>query len=253
MTGIKGRRWGADVYLDPSIDIGAIPYKGANGKLLWLTPGAVDQVLTSNGLTPSIPTYEDGSGGGGGSGATKKLGVYTAANQPTLDCATRNVTGTSGDLFQSDFDRYYILIESLFPVTSNVDIYWRLSTDSGATYDGNSRYAYTNWLAVPGGNGQNGTTPAAPGDRFVLNVGGNGVITTANYGLCSEITILNANRTDMYKRAKQRSSYVRQSDSSIAATVMEGAYHSLLPITALNFFCNAGNLLSGSVTVYALA
>jgi hypothetical protein len=68
VTGIKGRQTGDAWYAPDGTDIGAIPYVGAGGVVLWLTPGASGQVIKSTGVSPAIPSYQTDSTGGGGGG-----------------------------------------------------------------------------------------------------------------------------------------------------------------------------------------
>lgn len=50
MTGVKGRRWGPNVYADPSVDDGSIWYKDpSTGLILPLPPGAAGRILTTHG------------------------------------------------------------------------------------------------------------------------------------------------------------------------------------------------------------
>jgi hypothetical protein len=144
MTGIKGRQWGADVYLDPSIDIGAIPYKGANGRLLWLTPGAADQVITSNGVSPSIPSYEDQTGGGGGGGDFTFL-------EEDVGSAVSSLALTSW--YDAAIDHYFFVVKNVQP-SSNQIIQIQVSTDTGSTWLTSSIYAWALGFGYPGGDGK---------------------------------------------------------------------------------------------------
>lgn len=145
MTGIKGRRWGADVYLDPSIDIGAIPYKGANGMLLWLTPGAAGKVIKSNGLTPSIPSYQDDndSGGGGGSAGPAMLEEQTGS-------AVSALTFTSW--YDSAYETFLLVMINIV-TSASTQLGVQASVDTGANWLAGTNYNAIGSFGYSGGAG----------------------------------------------------------------------------------------------------
>ncbi len=73
---------------------------------------------------------------GNTTGAIVLLATLTANNTSAeMDVTTRNATGQSGAIFQSDYDEYEIDIVSAFDATTNQSIILQLSGNGGATYE----------------------------------------------------------------------------------------------------------------------
>lgn len=255
MTGIKGRRWGADIYLDPSIDVGAIPYKGANGRLLWLTPGAASEVVTSNGVSPAIPSYQAGGGGGSGSGGYVLLESHTASSSATLNFTTRNATGTSGATFQSDFDEYVFELVAINPATNAAKILMRMGTGGGPTYDSGSNYNYAFQyvhLVTAGDTGARGGTSATAIGFF--DDGGSGSLSSSDGSAFNgTIKLFDPQSASHHKRVM----YDVVAAYSVSADWYRlfggGTYKSNTALTAVQFLMSTGNIASGGIRCFGVA
>lgn len=80
------------------------------------------------------------------------LEEQTVSGASDIQLTTRTVSGQSGDLFQSDYDSYYIDLLNLVPAAA-ADLRFALSTDAGANWIGGSAYTNFTSYGYPGGVG----------------------------------------------------------------------------------------------------
>jgi hypothetical protein len=246
MTGIKGRRWGADIYLDPSIDVGAIPYKGANGKLLWLTPGAATQVITSNGVSPAIPSYQAGGGGGGGSGGLVLLEQHTASAAASLNFTT---------FISSTYDDFVFDLVGINPATNGAKLLMRVGTGGGPTYDSSGIYNYAFiyvHLVSAADTGSHGGTNAT-GISF-FDDGGSGGLNSSNAPALNGTARLFDPQNASAKKSISFDVVAAYSGSSDRYHATGGGvYNSNTALTAVQFLMSSGNIASGTIRVYGVA
>ena len=107
------------------------------------------------------------SGAGGGSSALVLLGNYPASASSEVDMTTRNAAGQTGNVFQTDFDLYFVAFQDIvFSAPGSVTSFEMKFHDSGS-YDTGSHY-YTSqfaWSAggtAAGGVGQTTSIQLSP-------------------------------------------------------------------------------------------
>jgi hypothetical protein len=98
------------------------------------------------------------------------LGVYSAASLSAVNLVTRNATGQSGALIQSDFDEYIIEVVNLMVGSNNALAAFQFSTDGGSTYITAGGYYWSNTFVALGTTttGANGVAGGAPGSSIPL-------------------------------------------------------------------------------------
>jgi hypothetical protein len=236
MTGVKGRRWGADVYLDPSIDIGAIPYKGANGRLLWLTPGAADQVITSNGVSPSIPSYEDQTGGGGG--GSGDLVFLEEASGSAVSSLVLN------SWYDAAFDHYVYVAKNIQP-SSNQIISTEASTNGGSTWLTSAIYRWALGFGYPGGDGKdNGTTVGFPMRNTATPI-------ASTEGYSHRLDFMDPGSTSL-RKTMFGLVHVPASDIGIITFHFSGVIETTSAIDAIRLIPASGTI-TGTIRMYAYA
>lgn len=245
MTGVKGRRWPANIYVDDSIDDYAIPYKGPGGVLLWLSPGAANQVVASSGTSGPIG-YADQSGGsgGGGSGSLVLLESHIASASASLDFTTRNASGQSGATIQSDFNDYEIRIVNIIPETDNVDFRMRVSTDGGLTFITTNSYS---WLI---GTQHGATTDAASATGVAFMQFGNSYNNTANWSVTGRLQLCGPGSA-LYKAVIGE--VMGLNAGARFRWTVSGLYEATTAVNAVRFYFSSGNIASGTIRVYGVA
>lgn len=199
----------------------------------------VNQVLSASG---------GGGGGGGTGGAWVLLGSYTASAQATLPVATRNATGQSGAIIQSDFDDYVIRIENMVPATASVNCQMRMSTNGGSSYDNSSLYVTSLIAFNSTGSAAGGNAIGSPTTQITLNDGFTAMATDANYGLSGIFRLVNPGGS-AHKIMHGEAIF----KSTVLQAVRSGAeYQSTTPVNAFNFFFSSGNIASAIVRVYGV-
>lgn len=195
----------------------------------------------------------DAVGGGGGSGGGfVLLGTYTAAASASLDIATRNASGQSGAIFQSDYDEYAIEIINLVPATTATFVRMRMSTDGGSSYDSSAIYSWVDWRINVVGAAQGGGT-----GQTQLQIEGGGNVNhmhnTATRGLVANYRLFNPLSTTVYKTIHGQTSYLLSDNTNRQTSTVSGTYESATAVNAFQIFMSSGNLASGTVRVYGIA
>ena len=86
------------------------------------------------------------------------LGHYVvSANSPSLQVLTRTANGTSGTLFQSDFNSYEIVMNCFVPVVAGEHLYLQLTYDNGDTFEITNYVRTYFFQGSDGANGSNGS------------------------------------------------------------------------------------------------
>ena len=208
----------------------------------------VDSASTVTHVTVVVEMEETGVGGGS-AGALVYLGEYTASAAATLDAVTRNASGTSGDIFQSDYDEYVIEILSLVPATNAVHVQMRVSTDSGSTFVSSNDYRWGASRASSGGSAVGGNAAIS---EITLSGGGNVSNTSTSGGLVGTLRVFTPQGGVANTRVTWHAG-VDDGTGSPSVTVMgTGAYASTTAVDALRFFASSGNI-TGTVRVYGVA
>jgi hypothetical protein len=179
------------------------------------------------------------------------LGSLEAASSATLDFATRNAAGQTGAAFASDFDEYVIELVNVIPATNAVDLFWRFSTDGGATYDTSNLYAFSIFAWVTGASATDGAAVGSPTSAFkVRNVGE--ISNDSKYGVCGTLRVFSPLSAALYKRFNAEFSYL-STGPAIASVKSSGEYQNLTAINAFRFLFSSGNIASGKIRYYGVA
>lgn len=253
MTGIKGRKpppTGASSawYAPDDVDIGSVLYVDANRLIRGLTPGASGTVLKSNGLTPSIPSYEtDDTGGGGGGGALVKIATFTVSGTPaSLNCYTRNEGSFSGDLFQGDYRRYISFLHDIRHA-SVTTLLARVTTDGSTAVSSAGAYAYGRWILFNSAAAANSTSAT------FMNLGTSDTLED-DTSMATNGTLTWYNPTD----AARSKGYVgevngRDDGGEYRSATVFGTYKSATAVKGFQLLAGTGNLVNGGVVeVYAV-
>jgi hypothetical protein len=198
-----------------------------------LTKGNDDDVLTISAST-HVPVWAAPAAGGG---ALILLEQHTAAASATLDFTT---------CISATYDEYVIEIVNLIPATNAVNLYMRMGTGAGPTFDTGANYGYASYEWRAGG----GALGGAEGGQTSLFLTRNTQTTTANWGLSGTLRLFNPGGA-LFKEIVGSifyflSPYRLRSD-------FIGSYESTTAVTAFQFFYSAGNIASGTIRVYGLA
>lgn len=208
----------------------------------------VTQIIVSNG---TLTDNGSGSvslttGGGGGGGSVVLLGVYTASAQGTLDLVTRNASGQSGALFQSDCGVYLVKMTNMLPATDQVGLRLLASIDGGANWL--TSYGFS-MQRINGGSatGQGGSPTAfIPADGYDTGLTGN----TASYGgVNGSIEVFNPLGGQTSKWVKVDDAF-NAFDGSRMRIVGSGFINTASAVNALQLKFSSGNITSGTVYVY---
>ena len=247
MTGIKGRKppiTGANNgwYAPDDIDIGSILYVDANRLIRGLTPGATGKVIKSNGLTPSIPSYQDDadSGGGGGGGGLVLLEQHAASSSPSLDFTA---------WYSTTYDHYVLELLNLVPVTNGAAVLFRVSTNGGSSYvsaGGSYSWGGSFWVnnasAAQGSNSDTSITLC----YSVSN-------TASLAGASGSVKILSPGDTAAQMQMRSQCHGASTTNSGkIGIQTYGGSYLANTAVDALQVLMSTGNIASGIGRLYGI-
>jgi hypothetical protein len=161
----------------------------------------------------------------------------TASASSSLDFTTN---------IDSTYDTYLLLLEGLVPATDGVDLYLRVSTDTGSTFkSGASDYS---WMAHAYSTA--GVLDAAdaqiPLSYTAYNIGndsGNGV-----YG---HVYLHNPSSSSLWCSVSGESAYSRD-DQQMVTNRVSGKYTATTAVDAIRFLFSSGNISSGTVRLYGI-
>lgn len=175
------------------------------------------------------------------------LATQTASSSSALSFTTRTATGTSGNIFQSDYDAYRVVITNLIPASSGVNLTMEYSTDGGSTWvtTGYARaYHYV-------GSGVGHGISSGESDANVL-IADTISSTTSHGGVCAEGMLWNP-LSATYDKRSQFDANMRQSTDSHWYRI--SSMHNLAnaaAMTAVRFVCSSGNIASGTISIYGM-
>lgn len=187
-------------------------------------------------------------GPAGADGALVLLASLDASGSASLDFATRNAPGQSGNLFQSDFDEYRIEISGLVPATNNVGIGLRVTTNAGVSYVSTGSYAWTHWVYGPAGTGQTANTA----QTAIRLIGFVNVSNTNTFSVNGFVRVFQPRSSALHKAFGGQITFW-DTGPSLVVDLFSGAYSATTPIDGLQVLATAGNLASGSVRIYGVA
>jgi hypothetical protein len=194
--------------------------------------------------------FMDGTGAwstpsGGSSGGSPLLAVVSVTAAATLDVTTRNATGQSGALIQSDFDVYEVVLADFLPATDNVDFYVRMST--GGSFDTGSNYTSDASLIASSGN----VGYVAGGATAFVWARNNGEIkNTSTRALHGRYTIWNARSTAKGKRFAGNTYW--EGNGNWINTILDGFWNNTGAMDGIRFYFSSGNVATGTAYIYGM-
>lgn len=147
----------------------------------------------------------------------------------------------------STFDEYQIEILNLIPATNNAQLYMRMSTDGGSSYDSGTNYGSSQFVANRFGSSASG----ADSGVAQIRIDQNGISNTATYGFCGTIKLFSPASTSLHKIATGTFTYLNTTYAQSGS--FAGRYLSTTAVDAFQFLMSSGNIASGTIRVYGLA
>jgi len=194
-------------------------------------------------------------------GATKKQGAGSGAAAPGLVFLASGTVSSAAtlDIVLTAYTAYRglkFVLSGFLPATDDVELWMRLSTDGGSTYDaGASNYDW-GWA---GGN----TSPltqfrGSTGDTKILIAGDaaalEGVGNASAEGVNAEITLLNQASAAFWPRITHQGAWVDAAATPLNWFIQGGGMRRAAQDTdAVRFLFETGNISAGNYAVYGLA
>jgi len=155
--------------------------------------------------------------------------------------------------YSSTYDVYEIVFLNVVPASNGVDLYLRVSTDTGSTWkSGASDYA---WM-------QQGSTPPTSNTVFgdeadaqiaVSWTGGTGMqASAADGGFSGTVRLYNPGSSASYKHFLGQGIQDSSSTGTFVSSTVHGAYLATTAIDGLRVLFSSGDITSGTVRVYGL-
>ena len=224
---------------------GDILYRGASS---WarLAAGTSGYVLTSQGAGAN-PQWAASSGGGG----LVLLESHSASNSSSLDFTTRNATGQSGALFQSDYDHYIVEgIDIIASAGGGPSLLMRVGTGGGPTYDAGANYHWTRAYGnASGALDWTGSAGAAAASAMTLMV----LVSNSSPTYFNDLIIKSPQNSSFGKFFRWDGFQSASDGGNYFNFIGIGKYNQTTALTALQFLMSSGNITSGTIRVYGVA
>lgn len=207
----------------------------------------MDNQGREKGIGATGPTGPTGPSGSSASAALVLLAESTISGSTGAPFATRNVTGFSGAMFQSDFDDYIIKFIQVLPSVNASGIALQLTANTGSTYIATGYQSNTTFAWTTNGNGSTQTTQILLSGS-ISNVSTNG-------GICGTMEIFNP--LDSVNNKQFIGEFVYQDTNVTTQTRanVQGKYAAASGINGFQVIPTAatGNIVSGIVRVYGIS
>ncbi len=227
----------------------------SDGGAVGAPTGASYVTLATNGTLTSERvltagtgiTLTDGGAGStitvaasGGSAGLVLLEQHTASSSATLDFTT---------WYSSTYDLYQIEFLNLVPATANVDLYIRVSTNGGSSYDTSNNYATSVLTWVSNISGNAGNALGSLTGHWMLR-GNADATNSASYGFVGTAKLFNPGGSAF---KAWRGSFAYNTGSVYAGLETASVYTSASAVNAFRVLMSSGNIASGTIRVYGLA
>lgn len=225
---------------------GAVAIKKGGSSALATGDISAGQIVDCyfDGTNWQMVSWSGASGSGSSGGSLVLLGTYNASSSTEIDAVTRNASGQSGAIFQTDYDQYKIEIMGLTFSTGIIPEI-QFSTNGGTSYDTGANYAWTEFVHYT----TTGTSASNSASAIQLKDTADGLATDGSFNVSG--TLSNVNSTSLYKTWHSDSDELHASVGIVARNVA-GVYKSLTAVNAFRLLASAGNFPVGSVRVYGL-
>lgn len=186
------------------------------------------------------------------SGGLVLLAEYSASNSASIALATRNASGQSGNMFQTDFDEYLVEVLSLVPATNNQDMRLQFSTNGGSTYDSTAgHYAWSTFRWTNAGSSPDGSTSDT---AITISAGATFISSTAsNGGLSGSFKVFNPLSGAAMTRLRGEMGQYNVGSSLEEPSGFGAVYTQTTAVNAFQVISTSGNITSGTVRVYGIA
>jgi len=178
---------------------------------------------------------------------SKLLRTQAASASASLDF----VHGASGVVLDDTYDSYQLVCSNLLPATDDVELWLRVGTGGGPTYQ-TTLYAYgVWWVSETSSNRESGTATTR---IFLAGISAatNSVGSAATKGVSATVTFDNPESATLHKQFYYNSTYLLASDGSILSSNGAGVWKSATAITAVRIMFESGNIASGRVSLYGI-
>lgn len=238
------------VFAGPTTGSAAAPtFRAVAPADLPLASSSAFGAVKVDGTTITAASGVISSVGGGGGGSLILLESHTASSSASLNFATRNAPGQSGNTFQSDYDEYAIEFVNLIPATNSVTALVRFSTNAGSSYDSAANYSSVGVYGYTGGSG----VPGSASDSATGVVLHDTISNDSHFGICASSRFFSPRSTALYKFMTGDSVIYNASLSKIVLLNWSGAYKVTTVVDTFQFVFSSGNIASGIVRVYGIA
>lgn len=192
--------------------------------------------FTAAGITGLI------AAGAGGQSGLVLLAELSASSSASLSFTTRNVTGQSGSIFQSDFDEYLVEIINLIPATNTAELYLQFNADTGANYG---------WAGFRFVSGATGSAGANSGQTQISLTASGSPSNNSNYGIRGSFKLFDP-ASAIYKGINGDFTFLDSSSNVIKSSVA-GFYQVATAVSSLQIKESSGNIASGTIRVYGVS
>jgi hypothetical protein len=176
-----------------------------------------------------------------GGGALVLLEQHSASSSATLDFTS---------FISADYDEYVFEMVNLVPATNAVNLYVRMGTGGGPTWDSGSNYSYADYRFVASvASGVGGGTSQT---QIILNDSTDTVSNSSNTAVSGRFSLFDPQTTGNHKRIRGELAW-GNSSAIFEGNDFIGLYQSTTAVTGIRFLFSSGNIASGTIRVYGVA
>lgn len=146
------------------------------------------------------------------------------------------------------YSEYLIEFENIIPATDAIDLWMRMSTNGGSSYDSGNNYSYESWLWRAAATGQSGATAQAQ----ILISNGATLSNSASWGLTGSARLYSPASASLFKQLNGQMGFFTSASLRVGTT-LHATYESATAVNAFQFLMSSGNITSGTIRVYGVA
>lgn len=169
------------------------------------------------------------------------LEQYTATSSATIDFTT---------FITSTYDEYLFELINVVPATNAVNLYMRMGTGAGPSWDTGNNYSYADYRFVTTPASANGGSTSQA--QILVTNGTDTVSNASNTCVNATLRLFNPQTTSNHKYVRGETCYVNSGSSLLEGTVLAARYSSTTALTGIRFLFSSGNITSGTFRVYGI-